>query len=64
MCNTWISSTGNELGRLADGIPGQVEGSNTIGFIKKSAISKGKKITYANMMCDNKPLKEENIKLC
>eukprot|EP00957_Ditylum_brightwellii_P208281 15356654-Ditylum_brightwellii.AAC.1 len=49
MNNTWLTYTGNELGRLADGIPGHVEGSNTIAFIKKNAIPKGKKVTYANM---------------
>eukprot|EP00957_Ditylum_brightwellii_P194893 14847355-Ditylum_brightwellii.AAC.1 len=60
MCATWISSTGNELGCLAGGIPGQVQGSNTIRFIKQNAIPKGKKITYANMVCDYKLLKAEN----
>eukprot|EP00957_Ditylum_brightwellii_P008414 637114-Ditylum_brightwellii.AAC.1 len=44
MSNTWLTSTGNKLGRLADGIPGHVEGSNTIGFIKESVIPKGKKL--------------------
>eukprot|EP00957_Ditylum_brightwellii_P061772 4687437-Ditylum_brightwellii.AAC.1 len=36
MHDTWITSTGNELGHLADGISGCVKGSSTIGFIKKS----------------------------
>eukprot|EP00957_Ditylum_brightwellii_P133282 10162831-Ditylum_brightwellii.AAC.1 len=49
MRNTWLTFTDNELGCLADGIPGSVEGSNT-GFIKKSAIPKGKKVTYTNML--------------
>eukprot|EP00957_Ditylum_brightwellii_P171621 13066004-Ditylum_brightwellii.AAC.1 len=30
---TWRKSTGNELGCPADGIPGRVNGSGTIGFI-------------------------------
>eukprot|EP00957_Ditylum_brightwellii_P089273 6798043-Ditylum_brightwellii.AAC.1 len=63
MRTTWISSTDNELGCLAAGIPGQVEGSNTIGFIRKNAIPKGKKITYTNMVCDYKPLKEEKYRV-
>eukprot|EP00957_Ditylum_brightwellii_P134326 10240846-Ditylum_brightwellii.AAC.1 len=33
---TWIKSTGYKLGQLADGMPGRVSGSGTIGFIKKS----------------------------
>eukprot|EP00957_Ditylum_brightwellii_P102006 7774546-Ditylum_brightwellii.AAC.1 len=49
MSNTWLNSTGSELGCLANVIQGRVEGSNTIGLIKKSAIPKGKKVAYTNM---------------
>eukprot|EP00957_Ditylum_brightwellii_P048996 3717602-Ditylum_brightwellii.AAC.1 len=63
MRTTWLPSTSNELGRLAGGIPGQVEGSNTIGFIKRNAIPKGEKITYANMVCDYKLLKAEKYRV-
>ena len=35
---TWQQSFGNEFGRLAQGMPGGVEGTNTIFFIKKANI--------------------------
>ena len=56
---TWIKSTGNKLGKLADTIPGRVSGSGTIGYMKKSQIPRGKNVTYENMVCNYKPLKAE-----
>eukprot|EP00957_Ditylum_brightwellii_P120204 9172215-Ditylum_brightwellii.AAC.1 len=41
--DTWQMSTNNELGRLANGYKGTVKGSNTIAFIAKNSIPKGKK---------------------
>ena len=32
---TWQKSYGNEVGRLAQGMPGRVEGTNTLFFIHK-----------------------------
>eukprot|EP00957_Ditylum_brightwellii_P069224 5255906-Ditylum_brightwellii.AAC.1 len=32
---TWQKPTGNKLGHLADGIPGRLNGSGIIDFIKK-----------------------------
>ena len=40
---TWQRSTGNKLGRLADGIPGRVDGIGTIGFIHKRDVPRDKK---------------------
>jgi hypothetical protein len=38
-----------------------VEGSDTIDFIFKSEVPKGKKVTYANFVCDYCPLKAEQF---
>ena len=59
MAKTWTRSTRNELGRLSNVILGCIKGTRAIGFIKKSKIPKGKKITYANFVCDYRPLKKE-----
>jgi hypothetical protein len=55
----WSTSTANELGRLSSGIIGRVKGSGTIHFIKRHTVPKNKKVTYANFVCDHRPLKEE-----
>ena len=56
---TWQRSTANELGRLADGIPGRVKGTGTIGFLHRRDIPRGRTVTYSNFVCDLKPLKDE-----
>ena len=61
MRDTWKRSVDNELGRLADGLPKELLGTKTIDFIKKSNIPIGKKVTYASMVCDIRPLKSEKI---
>ena len=55
----WLRSTANELGRLAAGIPGRVEGTKTVTFMHKSQVPKNRKVTCANMVCDYRPLKTE-----
>ena len=55
----WSRACGNEIGRLAGGIKNRVQGTNTIEFIKKHQIPINKIVTYANMVCDIRPLKEE-----
>jgi hypothetical protein len=42
----WNKTAANECGRLAQGVIGKIEGSNTIFFIPHSAVSKGKIVTY------------------
>ena len=49
----WRWALSNELGRLADGINGCINGTNTIAFIHKHEVPTGKKVTYANMVCDH-----------
>eukprot|EP00957_Ditylum_brightwellii_P211360 15366086-Ditylum_brightwellii.AAC.2 len=56
-----IRSTGNEMRHLSDGIEGRVKGSGTIAFIIKEQVQIGKKVTYANMVCDHRPLKVEQF---
>jgi hypothetical protein len=45
---TWTHSYGNEIGRLAQGMPGQNTGTNTIFFIKKNQVphDRAKDVTY------------------
>ena len=49
----------NELGRLSGGLAGCVTGTDTIAFIHKNEVPSGKKVTYANMVCDHRPIKTE-----
>jgi hypothetical protein len=46
--STWTHSYGNEIGRLAQGMPGQNTGTNTIFFIKKNQVprERAKDVTY------------------
>ena len=55
----WGNSFGNEIGRLAQGIPGRVEGTDTIDFIHKHAVPHDRTVTYASFVLDYKPLKSE-----
>ena len=45
---TWSKAYGKEIGRLAQGISGEVEGTNTITFIDKSHIpeTRWRDVTY------------------
>ena len=55
----WYRALSNELGRLADGNKYGVEGTNTIRFIQQSDVPSNKTVTYANFVCDHRPLKAE-----
>ena len=55
---TWKPSVSNELGRLAGGIR-NIKGNKAIQFVPKSSIPKTKKVTYANMVCDYRPGKDD-----
>ena len=52
----------NELGRLADGI-NEIKGNNAIVFIHKYEVPLNKKITYANMVCDYRPSKDDPYRI-
>jgi len=47
--STWTHSYGNEIGRLAQGMPGRNTGTNTIVFIKKDQVprTRAKDVTYS-----------------
>ena len=60
--NTWQIATSNELGRLAQGIR-NIQGNDVIDFIHKRDIPSHKKVTYANMVCDYRPLKSEPFRV-
>ena len=58
----WRQRLPNEFGRLPVGFK-SIKGTNTINFIRKESIPKHKKITYANMVCDHRPLKTEKYRV-
>ena len=60
--NTWQQELNNELGRLSNGFE-KIKGTNTITFIHKRDIPNNKKATYANMVCDYRPLKSEKYRV-
>ena len=57
----WFHSSANEFGRLAQGVGGRIQGTNTIFFIHKHQIptDRWKDITYAKFVCELKPNKVE-----
>jgi hypothetical protein len=55
----WNKAAANEFGRLAQGVGGRMEGSNTIFFIPRSAFPKRKVITYGRFVVDIHPKKTE-----
>jgi hypothetical protein len=56
----WIDSCSNEFGRLAQGRqPTMLTGTDTIFFIHKHDIPKGKTATYLRIVCDDRPQKTE-----
>jgi hypothetical protein len=55
----WNKAAENEFGRLAQGVGARIEGSNTIFFIPRQAVPKGKIITYGRFVVDIRPNKSE-----
>ena len=49
----------NEIGRLAQGVRVEIEGTNAIEFIHNSEVPKHKKVTYSQIVADVKPSKDE-----
>ncbi len=56
---TWKHSYGNEIGQLAQGMPGRNTGTNTIIFIKKNQVphDRAKDVTYGLITCLVRPEK-------
>ena len=63
MKDDWRYSFGNEIGRLAQGMPGRNHGTNTIFFIDKSTIpaEKWKDVAYSRIVCNVRPKKRRSI---
>ena len=61
--DTWVTSLSNELGRVMKGVGDRIKGTDTMEFVKKSEIPKHKKVTYANFVCDYRPLKSEKYRV-
>ncbi len=59
--DVWFHSSANEFGRLAQGVGGRIQGTNTIYFIHKHQVpaDRWKDITYAKFVCELKPNKAE-----
>jgi hypothetical protein len=55
----WNKAAANKFGRLAQGVGDRIEGSNTIFFIPRQAVPKGKIITYGRFVVDIRPNKSE-----
>ena len=57
----WGISMGNEVGRLAQGMPGRCAGTNTIYFIHKSEVpdDRWRDIAYTRIVCSVRPQKAE-----
>ena len=57
----WGHSFGNEIGRLAQGMPGRNKGTNTLFFIHKHDVppDRWKDMTYARIVCNVRPQKAE-----
>ena len=54
----WSRSYANELSCLAQGIR-DIPGTNTIQFIRKDQVPKGRKVTYGRIVCTHCPPKSE-----
>ncbi len=55
----WERALSNEYGRLAQGNDFGVQGTNTIKFVHKQRVPSNRRVTYANFVCDYRPLKSE-----
>ena len=57
----WGGAFGKEVGRLAQGLDGVVKGTDTIDFITKSEVPTDhwKDVTYARIVCNYRPEKDD-----
>ena len=59
----WSKALENELGRLAQGFQHRVKAQDAMDFIFHHDIPKDRKVTYANFVCDYRPLKSEKFRV-
>jgi hypothetical protein len=60
----WNKLSANEFGHLAQGVGRRIEGFNTILFIPRQAIPKGKIVTYGRFVVEIRPRKTETHRVC
>ena len=58
--NIWRQALSNKLGRLAQG-GNNIQGNDVVDFIHFHEVPNNKIVTYANMVCDIRPLKTEKF---
>lgn len=57
--NRWKKALSNELGRLTQSSDADVASADAMDFIFHHEVPNGSKVTYANFVCDHRPLKDE-----
>ena len=60
----WTPALSNEWGRLAQRNDTGVEATDTIEIIKFPQVPVNRKITYATFVCNHRPLKDVNLRIC
>ena len=63
MARVWQPALDNELSRLSQGFKKRVNTQDAMDFIAYSDIPKDRKVTYANFICDYRPLKTERFRV-
>ena len=61
LAKVWQPALENELGRLSQGFKKRVQAQDAMDFIAYTEIPQDRKITYANFICDYRPLKTEKF---
>ena len=56
--DVWEPSVSNEIGRPANGVC-TIKGNNSMEFIHKYEVPSDKKVTYANIVCNVRPNKDD-----
>ena len=56
---TWQRSSANEFGRLAQGVGGRIDGTDTIKFLHHHEMPTNRRPTYARFICEIRPQKTE-----
>ena len=56
---TWQRSSANEFGRLAQGVGGRINGTDTIKFLYHHDMPPSRRPTYARFVCEIRPQKTE-----
>ena len=56
---TWQRSSANEFGRLAQGVGGRIDGTETFKFLHYHEMPTNRRPTYAQFVCEIRPQKTE-----